>query len=72
MILAGSAHQAELVSVCSVKECAGMIWLLQCGTGIAALVFRFSLKVQNSHFRGVGDSREWESDFREGDKCEAM
>lgn len=42
--------------------------LLQCGAGIAALVFRFSLKLQKSHFRSVGNSREWERDFREGEE----
>lgn len=55
----------------STGEC--LVWrndleLLQCGAGIAALVFRFSLKLQKSHFRSVGNSREWERDFREGEE----
>lgn len=69
MILVGSARQAEqLVSVCSVNERVEMIWLLQYRAGVAALVFRFNLKVQNSNFRNVGDARDWERDFGEGEE----
>lgn len=64
MILAGRA----LVSVCNVRECVGIAWLLQCGAGITALVFRFSLKLQKSQFKSVGNSREWERGFREGEE----